>query len=60
LGALRKAGLGTKVEALAFAAPDREYLRAGIGGNHWGAAYWLSNFQMPTNTPPAVAAVPSS
>jgi hypothetical protein len=58
LGALRKAGLGTKVESLSFAAPDREYLRAGIGGNHWGATYWLSNFQMSANTPQTVAAVP--
>jgi hypothetical protein len=50
LTALRKANLGTRVEALAFAAPDREYLRCGIGGNHQGATYWISNFTTPGAT----------
>jgi hypothetical protein len=47
LDALKAAGLSTQVEALAFSAPDHGYLRAGIGGNHSGATYWLSNFQAP-------------
>lgn len=58
LEALRKAGLSTHVEALAFAAPDISYLRAGLGGNHKGATYFLSNFnasQNATNTPAASA-----
>ena len=65
LAALRKAGWNaagvTKVEALAIAAPDREYLRAGIGGNYYGAAYWIRDFQAPVvptsgTPPPTVAA----
>jgi len=47
LGALQKAGLPTKVEALSFAAPDRDYLRAGLGANHLGAKYWISDFDAP-------------
>ncbi|HEY0076551.1 MAG TPA: hypothetical protein VGB77_20850 [Abditibacteriaceae bacterium] len=42
-----------QIEALAFAAPERGYLRAGLGGNHQGATYWIRDFQMPltsTNT----------
>ncbi len=45
--ALKDAGLDMQVEALAFAAPERGYLRAGIGGNHQGATYMLRDFQMP-------------
>lgn len=48
LEALQKAGVGTRVEALAFAAPDYDYLRAGLGGNPRGATYWLRDFQAPT------------
>ena len=48
LAALREQGLdGQKVEALAFAAPDREYLRAGLGGNHLGAKLELRGFAAP-------------
>src|SRR5690606_7734811 len=36
LGALQKAGLATKVDALALAAPSSDYLQAGLGGNHRG------------------------
>ncbi|MDQ3815653.1 MAG: PDZ domain-containing protein [Armatimonadota bacterium] len=63
VAALRQANLSTKVEALALAAPDREYLRAGLGGNYLGATYWIRDFQVPTipnsDTPqPTVAATP--
>jgi hypothetical protein len=44
---LKKAGLPTGVEALAFAAPDRDYLRCGIGGNHLGAKYEIADFDAP-------------
>ena len=48
LAALREQGLdGQMVEALAFAAPDREYLRAGLGGNHLGAKLELRGFAAP-------------
>ena len=48
LAALRAAGLGQKtVEALAFAAPDQGYLRAGIGGNPLGASWELREFRAP-------------
>ncbi|HEX8234960.1 MAG TPA: hypothetical protein VF600_03305 [Abditibacteriaceae bacterium] len=50
LDALKAAGLSTRVEALAFSAPDSGYLRAGLGGNHAGATYWLSSFQAPRAT----------
>lgn len=43
--ALRSKGIGGTVEALAFAAPDQDYLRAGLGGNHQGASYWIKNFK---------------
>jgi hypothetical protein len=55
LTALRNAKLDTRVEALAFAAPDHEYLRAGIGGNHLGATYWLSDFEAPLTSTGTVA-----
>lgn len=46
---LRKAfgdsALPSQVEAIAFAAPERGYLSAGIGGNPLGATYWLRDFQ---------------
>jgi hypothetical protein len=51
--ALQYNGLELQIEALAFAAPERGYLRAGLGGNHQGATYWIRDFQMPltsTNT----------
>jgi hypothetical protein len=57
LAALRGANLGTNVEALAFAAPDRDYLRVGLGGNHMGATYWIGDFQAPAARP-TVAATP--
>ena len=38
---------GKSVESLAFAAPDREYLRAGLGGNHLGATLELRGFVAP-------------
>ena len=48
LAALREQGLdGQMVEALAFAAPDRDYLRAGLGGNHLGAKLELRAFAAP-------------
>ena len=48
LAALREAGLADKpVEALAFAAPDKEYLRAGLGGNHRGAKLEVRDFAAP-------------
>jgi hypothetical protein len=56
LDALKAAGLSTHVEALAFSAPDHSYLRAGIGGNHMGATYWLSNFQAPRASTRSAAA----
>jgi hypothetical protein len=49
-----------QIEALAFAAPERGYLRAGLGGNHQGATYWIRDFQMPltsTTNPATVAAL---
>ena len=49
LAALRAAGLGQKsVEALAFAAPDQGYLRAGIGGNPLGASWELRDLRAPS------------
>ena len=40
--ALRANGLdGKRVESLVFAAPDADYLRAGLGGNHAGASWQL-------------------
>jgi hypothetical protein len=46
LGALRDKGLeGKEVQSLAFAAPDHDYLRAGLGGNRRGATYWLRDFR---------------
>jgi hypothetical protein len=56
LDALKTAKLSTRVEALAFSAPDYGYLRAGIGGNHMGATYWLSNFQAPRSSTRSAAA----
>ncbi len=57
--ALKTLGLPMQVEALTFAAPERGYLRAGIGGNHQGATYWLRDFQaVVKGTPTAVAAAP--
>ena len=48
LAAMRAGGLGDKtVEALAFAAPDQDYLRAGLGGNHVGAKLELRDFAAP-------------
>ena len=48
LAAMRENGLdGKKVEALAFAAPDVNYLRAGLGGNHQGAKLELRGFAAP-------------
>ncbi len=45
-GALSRNGLsGQKVEALAFAAPARDYLRQGLGGNPRGAKFWLRDLQ---------------
>ena len=45
--ALRNQGIAaTQVEALAFAAPDQDYLRAGLGGNHRGATYWIRGFSV--------------
>ena len=52
LSALRSKGIAADtVEALAFAAPARDYLRSGLGGNHRGATYWLRDFKasQPTN-----------
>jgi hypothetical protein len=46
--ALRRANLPTTVQEIAFAAPDRDYLRAGIGGNKLGATYHLANFNAST------------
>lgn len=43
--ALETAGLPLQVEGLAFAAPDRDYLRAGLGGNHLGASYEIADFK---------------
>ncbi|HEX8550116.1 MAG TPA: hypothetical protein VF681_01040 [Abditibacteriaceae bacterium] len=43
--ALKNAGLSTKVQALAFSAPDKDYLRCGIGGNHFGASYEIADFK---------------
>jgi hypothetical protein len=43
--ALRRRGIDGTVESLAFAAPDLDYLRAGLGGNHRGATYTIRNFQ---------------
>ena len=55
--ALQYNGLEGQIEALAFAAPERGYLRAGIGGNHQGATYWIRDFQMPlTSTNAATVA----
>jgi hypothetical protein len=50
--ALQYNGLEGQIEALAFAAPERGYLRAGIGGNHQGATYWIRDFQMPLSSVP--------
>lgn len=47
LAALKKLNLKTEVQALALAAPDSDYLFAGLGGNHRGASYWLRNWQAP-------------
>ena len=48
LSAMREAGVGDEsVEALAFAAPDRNYLRAGLGGNHRGAKLEVRDFAAP-------------
>ncbi len=48
LAAMREQGLdGKSVEALAFAAPDINYLRAGLGGNHRGAKLELRGFAAP-------------
>ncbi len=56
--ALQNAGVELQIEALAFAAPERGYLRAGIGGNHQGTTYWLRDFEMPTvGTAATVAAL---
>lgn len=44
LGLLQRAHLTTHVEALAFAAPAYDYIQAGLGGNHRGAWYLLSDF----------------
>ena len=54
--ALQNAGLETQIEAFALAAPERGYLRAGIGGNHQGATYWLRDFQMPQEGAPTTVA----
>ncbi len=44
--ALQSRGISaTQIEALAFAAPDADYLRAGLGGNHQGATYWVRGFE---------------
>ena len=48
LAALREQGLADKpVESLAFAAPDRDYLRAGLGGNPLGAKLEVRDFSAP-------------
>ncbi len=55
--ALIKLGLPAQVESIAFAAPERGYLRAGIGGNHQGATYELRDFQAAKSAATTVAAV---
>jgi len=48
LAALRQSGIpDTSVDALAFAAPDTDYLWAGLGGNHLGATFWIRNLTAP-------------
>lgn len=50
LAALRRKGIdgeAAKVEAVAFAAPDVDYLRAGLGGNHLGDSYQIRNLRAP-------------
>ena len=42
---LARKGIRGRVESLAFAAPDHDYLRSGLGGNNRGASYWLANFR---------------
>jgi len=56
---LKNDSLPTKIEALAFAAPDRGYLRTGIGGNHQGASYWISDISTSnaSGAPVAIAAL---
>lgn len=45
--ALASRGLsGAQIEALAFAAPQHDYLRAGLGGNAQGATYWLRGLKI--------------
>ncbi|RYX85178.1 PDZ domain-containing protein [bacterium] len=45
--ALQRNGLdGNKVEAIAFSAPSRDYLRQGLGGNAQGAKYWVRDFKV--------------
>jgi hypothetical protein len=54
--ALKAANLSSKVEEIAFAAPDREYLRAGLGGNKAGASFWIANFNASKTGAPAPVA----
>ncbi len=57
--ALKKVGVQeTKIESLAFAAPNLDYLRAGLGGNHWGASYEIRNFAAPEAKIQTAANVP--
>jgi hypothetical protein len=34
------------LDGIAFSSPDETYLRCGIGGNYWGSAFNVDNFQM--------------
>ena len=44
--ALASRGLSGSIESLAFAAPQHDYLRAGLGGNAQGATYWLRGLKI--------------
>lgn len=60
-GALARQGLsGQKIEALAFAAPARDYLRQGLGGNPRGARFWLRDLQALPASPVRAASVPDT
>lgn len=34
------------LDGVAFSCPDETYLRCGIGGNYWGSAFHIDNFQV--------------
>lgn len=34
------------IDGVAFSCPDETYLRCGIGGNYWGSAFHVDNFQI--------------